>query len=99
MELYAVMHLLKSKYHMSDSQVEGSIVTVANMMFGRNWKPYSADHTTGNNSLPSMSNARRTECYAEAMVLNLIVECRMTASLVLFTQMQEEQSAMQKPWY
>ena len=45
------------------------------------------------------SNARRTECYAEAMVLNLIVECRMTASLVLFTQMQEEQSAMQKPWY
>ena len=74
MELYAVMHLLKSKYHMSDSQVEGSIVTVANMMFGRNWKPYSTDHTTDNNTLPSMSNARRTERYAEAMVLNLIVE-------------------------
>ena len=38
-EIYTVMHHLSSKYHMSKRQIEGSIITIANMLFGRNWKP------------------------------------------------------------
>ena len=34
-ELYSVMHKLSSKYHMSKSQIEGSIITIANTLFGR----------------------------------------------------------------
>ena len=35
LELYAVMHTLKAKYHTSDEKVEESIKTIANMLFGR----------------------------------------------------------------
>ena len=34
-ELHSVMHKLSSKYHMSKSQIEGSIITIANTLFGR----------------------------------------------------------------
>ena len=74
-ELYALMHYLSSSLHMSHEQVEGSIVAVANMMFGCKWKPYNEnEHGTDSNTLPAMSNTRRTERYMEAMALNKIVE-------------------------
>ena len=60
---------------MSQEQVEGSIVAVANMLFGRKWKVYSNEtYGTDNNTLPSMSNTRRTERYMEALALYYIVE-------------------------
>ena len=69
-ELYALMHFLSSSLHMSHEQVEGSIVAVANMLFARKWKVYSSDeYGTDNNTLPSVSNTRRTERYIEVMAL------------------------------
>ena len=60
---------------MSQEQVEGAIVAVANMLFGRKWKVYSKNtYGTDNNTLPSMSNTRRTERYMDAMALYYIVE-------------------------
>ena len=60
---------------MSHEQVEGSIVAVANMLFERKWKVYSSDeYGTDNNTLPSVSNTRRTERYFEAMALCNIVD-------------------------
>jgi len=73
-ELYMAIHILKAKYHMSAEQIEGSIVTVANLLFGRNWNVYSPNQDIDKNSLPSMSNARRTEKLAEAQVLSEIAE-------------------------
>ena len=79
LELYRVMHILKATYHMSAEQIEGSIVTIANSLFGRKWKPFCPNQDIDNNSLPSMSNTRRTEKYAEAQVLNSIAEEMMTS--------------------
>ena len=74
-EFYALMHYLFSSLHMSQEQVEGSIVAVANMLFGRKWKVYSNEtYGTDNDTLPSMSNTRRTERYMEALALYYIVE-------------------------
>ena len=54
--------------------MEGSIKTIANILFGRNWKEYYPNQSIDNNSLPCLSNLRRTERYAEALVLWAMVE-------------------------
>ena len=79
LEIYQAMHIMKAKYHMSAQQIEGSLITIANVVFGRKWKPYCANEKIDNHSLPSMSNARRTERYAEAQVLNSVVEEMMSS--------------------
>ena len=66
--------MLSSKFHMSKSQIEGSIITIANLLFGREWKPYVERETADLNTLPSMKNLLHTEPYFEAMALNAIVE-------------------------
>ena len=63
---------------MSRNQIEGSIITIANGLFGRKdfgeWKIYDKHTTLDNNTLPSMTNITQTESYMEAMVLNFIVQ-------------------------
>ena len=63
---------------MSQNQIEGSIITIANELFGRKefgeWKLYDRLTTPDNNTLPSLSNIRRTESYMEAMALDFIVQ-------------------------
>ena len=77
-EIYIVMSTLSSVYHMSRNQIEGSIITIANELFGRKqfgeWKIYDKHKTPDNNTLPSMTNISRTESYIEAMVLDFIVQ-------------------------
>ena len=73
-EIYTVMHLLSSKYHMSNQQIEGSIITVANMLFDREWKPYQTKGNTDLNTLPNMKNHLNAEPLFEAMALNAIAE-------------------------
>ena len=73
-ELYSVMYKLSSKYHMSKSQIEGSIITIANTLFGREWRPYTPREERDLNTLPSMKNLVHTEPYFEAITLSSIVE-------------------------
>ena len=77
-EIYFVISKLSSDFHMSQNQIEGSIITIANELFGRKefgeWKLYDRLTTPDNNTLPSLSNIRRTESYMEAMALNFIVQ-------------------------
>ena len=56
LELYATMQTLKAKYHMSGEQVEGSIKTIANMLFGRKWKEYCPNQPIDNKIPPCLSN-------------------------------------------
>jgi hypothetical protein len=46
---------------MSKRQIEGSILTIANMLFGREWKPYNKHETPDLDTLPSMKNMQQTE--------------------------------------
>ncbi|CAL4082360.1 unnamed protein product, partial [Meganyctiphanes norvegica] len=39
-EIYVLSSTLSSTYHMSARQIEGSICEVANILFGRNFKPH-----------------------------------------------------------
>ena len=73
-ELYSVMHKLSSKYHMSQNQIEGSIITIADTLFGREWRPYTLREEHDLNTLRSMINLVHTEPYFEAMALSMIVE-------------------------
>ena len=77
-EFYQVASTLASKYHMSQEQIVGAVITVANELFGRKdhgeWKAYNFESPTDKNTLPAMSNTRRTEPYIEAMALSLIVD-------------------------
>ena len=73
-EIYSVMNKLSAEFHMSKSQIEGSIIMIANSLFGREWKPYVEHDTSDLNTLPSMNNIRHTEPCFEAMALNAIVE-------------------------
>jgi len=63
---------------MSIAQVEDSIITIANDLFGRKWSTYSKDKTPDPDTLPNMSNYTHTEPCFEAMTLNAIVEEMMT---------------------
>ena len=73
-ELYSVMHKLSSKYHISQNQTEGSIITIAGTLFGREWRPYTLREENDLNTLHSMINLVHTEPYFEAMALSSIVE-------------------------
>lgn len=73
-ELYELMHVLQSQFHVSKNQVEGSIINVANYLFGRKWKCHLDNTATDSNTLPAMSSLRRTEPFMEAMALSSIVE-------------------------
>ena len=77
-EIYYVAGILSSKYHMSQSQVEGAIITVANELFGRKyhgkWKIYDRDTPQDKNTLPAMSNIRSNQQCMETMALSMIVE-------------------------
>ena len=48
-EIYFVISKLSSDFHMSQNQIEGSIITIANELFGRKefgeWKLWYIDHT------------------------------------------------------
>ena len=72
-----VRYRLKAVLHMSEKQVQGSIIATANMLFGRSdygeWKLYNRDVPSDDNTLPTPSNLNRTEPYLEAMVLAGIV--------------------------
>ena len=59
---------------MSKRQIEGSIIAIANLIFGRSWKPYDKDSTPDLDTLPSMANMRENEPMFEALALNAIVE-------------------------
>ena len=70
-------YYILQKLHMSEKQVHGSIIAVANVLFGRKefgeWKAYNRDLPTDNNTLPAPSNLNRTEPYMEAMILAGII--------------------------
>ena len=76
-EVYVVMEKLSAVYHMSSSQVQGAIVTVANDLFGRKecgaWKTYDEGEGIDINTLPCPKAVRQTESYMEAMALGMIV--------------------------
>ena len=46
-EVYTVMQILQTKYHLSHAQSEGAIITVGNKLFGREeygeWKAYNVN--------------------------------------------------------
>jgi len=73
-EFYKVAHCLAATYHMSRNQIEGALCTVANTLFGRNWKPFKPNTPLDDDSLPAMTNLVRTRDYMEALALNAIVE-------------------------
>ena len=87
-EIYSVMHLMSSKFHMSKRQIEGSILAVANILFGLNWKPFKPKGTQDLDTMPSMKNILHTEPLFEAMALNAIVEEMMdneTKSMITYS--------------
>ena len=84
-EVYKVMTLLKSKFHMSQPQAEASIVYVGNILFKRKWKFYDEKQPTDKNTLPAGSNMRRIEPYMEAMALASIVEEVMSGKRMVVT--------------
>ena len=77
-EYHILVNKLKSEFHMSDRQIEGSIIAIANDLFGRKWKPYTPKTNFDDNTLPDMRNERSVEPYIEAFVLSSIVEEIMT---------------------
>lgn len=77
-EIYEVIKILQSKYHLSHYQAEGAIIVVANNLFGREkygpWKHHQPKAVSDSNTLPARSNTRRVESYMEAMALHSIAE-------------------------
>ena len=65
---------LSSELYMFKRQIEGAIVTIANMLLRREWKPYNKHQTPDLDTLPSMRNKLQIEPLLEAMTLNAIVE-------------------------
>ena len=59
------MHVLKSKYCMSENMGQGAITEVANYLFDQKehdkWKPYKSGEAYDSSTLPSLSNANGTE--------------------------------------
>ena len=56
-EYYVLAERLKAELHMSEKQVQGSIIATANMLFGRSdygeWKLYNRDVPSDDNTLPA----------------------------------------------
>ena len=73
-EIHVLMNKLSSELHMSKNQIEGSILHVANLLFGRNWKSHTENDVSDRDTLPAMSSLRCTEPYMEAMALSSIVD-------------------------
>ena len=77
-EHYLLMHVLKSKYHISESMAQRTMIEIANYLFGRKehgkWIPYKSGEPCDCNTLPSPSNTNRTESYIEALILSNIVK-------------------------
>ena len=84
-EVYKVMTLLKSKFHMSQPQAEAAIVYVGNHLFDRKWKFYDEKQPVDKNTLPAGSNMRRIEPYMESMALAGIVEEVMSGKRMVVT--------------
>ena len=93
-ELYSVMYKLSSKYHMSNSQIEGSIITIANTFFGREWRPYTPREERDLNILPSVKNLAHTEPYFETMALSSIVEEMMSEDTIASITYSNDGSSM-----
>ena len=74
---------------MSKSQIEGSIITIANTIFGREWRLPRPREEHDLNTLPSMKNLVNTEPYFEAMALSSIVE-----EMIVKTQLHQLNSQM-----
>ena len=81
-ELYSVMHKPFSKYHLSKSQIEGSVITIANTLFGREGRLYTPREECDLNTLPKMKNLVHTEPYFEAMALSSIVKEMMSENTI-----------------
>ena len=84
-EVYKLMTLLKSKFHMSQPQAEAAIIYVGSMLFKRKWKFYDPKKPTDKNTLPAGSNMRRVESYLEAMALASMVEEIMSGKKMVIT--------------
>ena len=97
-ELYSVMHKLSSKYDMSKSQTEGSIITIANTLFGREWKPYTPREEHDLNTLLSMKNIVHAESYSMAspMALSSIVEEMMSEDTIASITYSNDGSSMSR---
>ena len=59
---------------MSKSHIEGFIITIANTLFGREWRAYTPREERDLNTLPSKKNLVHTQPYFEAMALSSIAE-------------------------
>ena len=56
-------------------QIEGAIVTIANMLLRREWKPYNKHQTPDLDTLPIIWKILKIKTFFfEAMALNAIVE-------------------------
>ena len=59
--------------HLSENQVQRAICTVTNYLLDRKeygvWKRYERDEPTTHDTLPAISNTKRTEAYVEALIL------------------------------
>ena len=77
-EIYPVIQKLKSTFHMSQAQAEGSIVEIANTVFGRNklglCKVFKHNKPYDVNTLSASSNTNRLDPYVEAIVHKSITE-------------------------
>ena len=64
-EYYKLTHKLKSELHLSEAQAQGAIISVANILFGRQefgeWKIYEKGKEVDYNTLPASKNMNRTE--------------------------------------
>ena len=77
-EIYQVIQNQKSILNMSQAQAEGSIVEIANTVFGRNklglCKVFKHNKPYDVNTLSASSNTNRLDPYVEAIVHKSITE-------------------------
>ena len=78
-EFYETVDMLRSKYHMSQTQALGAVVSVGNKMFGRQWKHHDDSNVIDLDTLPDSKNVRQAGKSIEAMVLDEIVKEIMTS--------------------
>ena len=67
---------------MTKSQIEGSIIAIANTLFGKKWRPYTPREEHDLNIVHSMKNLVQTEPYFEAMALSWIAEEMMSEDMI-----------------
>ena len=68
---------MKNELHLSEAQAQAAIISVANILFGRQefgeGKIYEKGKEVDHNTLPAPTNINRTEPYFETMTLANIV--------------------------